>query len=148
MDPTSKPTLLSSCARASTAAESRFRIDVPAFPRRSSRVIALDPGAAEAARGLDYDVLRPGDVLPGEELDGADTVVLLASAEADADAATAASAIGEAAAARGITAVGIVMPGGTSQDQAVSALRPNAMVLVVLRDPTDLPEVLSALRVS
>jgi hypothetical protein len=29
----------------------------------------------------------------------------------------------------------------------VSALRPNAMVLVVLRDAADVPEVLSALRV-
>lgn len=141
------PTLLSSCARASTAAESRFRIDAPAFPRRSSRVIALDPAAAEAARDLERDVLLPGDVLPGEELDGADTVVLLASAAADTDSAAAASALGDAAAARGITTVGIVLPGASS-DRAVSALRPNAMVLVVLRDATDLPEVLSALRVS
>lgn len=141
-----KPTLLSACARASTTAESRFRIDAPAFPRRSSRVVALDPGAAEAVAGTEHRPLRPGDVLPGEQLDGADTVVLVASASGDPDAASA-SAIGDAAAARAITTVGIVLPGGPGRDRAVTALRPNAMVLVVLRDTTDLPEVLSALRV-
>lgn len=127
-----------------------FRIDAPAFPPRNSRVIALDPGAAAAVAGTEHDPLRPADVLPGEELDGADTVVLVASAHPagqDETRAAAASAIGDAAAARGITTVGIVLPGGTSPDPAVSALRPNAMVLVILRDPTDLPEILSALRV-
>ncbi|MCL2581852.1 MAG: hypothetical protein FWE35_05285 [Streptosporangiales bacterium] len=126
-----------------------FRIDAPAFPHRSSRVIALDPGAAAAVAGTEHDPLRPGDVLPGEELDGADTVVLVASPQSAGLDGTraAASAIGDAAAARGITTVGIVLPGGTSPDPAVSALRPNAMVLLILRDATDLPEILSALRV-
>jgi hypothetical protein len=34
-----------------------------------------------------------------------------------------------------------------SSDGIVAALRPNAMVLVILRSTSDLPEVLSALRV-
>jgi hypothetical protein len=38
-------------------------------------------------------------------------------------------------------------PGEAPNDGVVSALRPNAMVLVVLREADDLPEVLSALRV-
>jgi hypothetical protein len=46
---------------------------------------------------------------------------------------------------------GLVVPGqaeeAPSPDGIVAALRPNAMVLVILRNSTDLPEVLSALRV-
>jgi hypothetical protein len=40
-----------------------------------------------------------------------------------------------------------VLPGAVPLGGAVSALRPNAMVLVVLREVMDVPEVLSALRV-
>ena len=42
---------------------------------------------------------------------------------------------------------GLVIPGDGPSDEVVAALRPNAMVLVVLREATDLPEVLTALRV-
>lgn len=169
-----QPTLLSSCARATTAAEARFRINAPAFTRRNSRVIALDGQAAAIVRGMaggqwggghflvfesalpDDALLRrvPGSGDPGrgdggtallsEELDGADTVVMVASAEGSAGAA---SVIGDAAAARGIMSAGLVIPGETPADGVVSALRPNAMVLVVLREAADVPEVLSALRV-
>jgi hypothetical protein len=41
-----RPILANSCARAATAAEARFRIDVPIAGRRAARVIALDDGAA------------------------------------------------------------------------------------------------------
>jgi hypothetical protein len=85
-----------------------------------------------------------GTALLSEELDGADTVVMIASAAANA---TAASVIGDAAADRGIMTAGLVLPGAVPPGGAVSALRPNAMVLVVLREVTDVPEVLSALRV-
>lgn len=166
------PTLLSGCARASTAAESRFRINAPAFAHRSSRVIALDPAAAAALTGLArerrwggghfllFESEVPGDALlqrlPGagtsllsEELDGADTVVMVASAEGAGlpGSTAAASIIGDAAADRAIMTAGLVMPGDAPHGEVVTALRPNAMVLVVLRDATDLPEVLSALRV-
>jgi hypothetical protein len=161
-----RPTLLSSCALAATAAEARFRITVPAFTRRSSRVIALDGQAAGIVREMaggpwggghflvfesalpDDALLRGagsgGTALLSEELDGADTVVMVASAEGSAGAA---SVIGDAAAARGIMSVGLVLPGGVPVSEVVSALRPNAMVLVVLREAADVPEVLSALRV-
>jgi hypothetical protein len=89
-----------------------------------------------------------GTALLSEELDGADTVVMVASAGATAEAA---SVIGDAAAARGIMSAGLVLPAppssGDSVNEVVSALRPNAMVLVVLKDIADVPEVLSALRV-
>ena len=158
--------MLSSCALATTAAEARYRITAPEFARRSSRVIALD----EESRGIVRDIggrswggghflvfesavpddalLRHagtgGTALLSEELDGADTVVMVASAGASAEAA---SIIGDAAAARGIMSAGLVLPGSDPVNEVVSALRPNAMVLVVLRDGADVPEILSALRV-
>ena len=85
-----------------------------------------------------------GTALLSEELDGADTVVMVATADASAEAA---SVIGNAAAARGIMSAGLVLPGPRPVSDVVTALRPNAMVLVVLREAADLPEVLSALRV-
>ena len=164
-----RPTLLSGCARAATAAEASYRISYPGgFTRRSSRVIALGAAAAQAVRELggqawdgghflvfesavpDDALLRRvggGTALLSEELEGADTVVLVASAGASAEAA---SVIGDAAAARGIMSAGLVLPGGDpagGSANVIAALRPNAMVLVVLRDVADVPEVLSALRV-
>ena len=160
-----QPTLLSSCARATTAAEARYRISSPEFTRRSSRVIALDEQAAAIVRRLagqpwggghflvfesalpDDALLRPavgGTALLSEELDGADAVVMVATAQASAEAA---SIIGNACAARSIMSAGLVAPGAGSVGEVVSALRPNAMVLVVLNDAGDVPELLSALRV-
>ena len=69
---------------------------------------------------------------------------MVATAQASAEAA---SIIGNACAARSIMSAGLVVPGAGSIDEAVSALRPNAMVLVVLHDAGDVPELLSALRV-
>ena len=43
---------LSSCARAASAAELRFRIDRPIAPARAARVIALDDAAASVASRL------------------------------------------------------------------------------------------------
>ena len=161
-----QPTLLSSCALATTAAEARYRITAPAFTRRSSRVIALDGESRAIVRDMgdrswggghflvfesavpDDALLRHagtgGTALLSEELDGADTVVMVASAGASAEAA---SIIGDAAAARGIMSAGLALPDGAAVIEVVAALRPNAMVLVVLRDVADVPEVLSALRV-
>jgi hypothetical protein len=160
-----QPTLLSSCARAATAAEVRYRINYPEFTRRNSRVIALDSRAASIVRKLAGQrwsgghflvfesavpgdaLLRPavgGTALLSEELDGADAVVMVATAHGCAEAA---SIIGNAAATRGIMSAGLVLPGGSRPvSDVVTALRPNAMVLVVLQDAGDVPEVLSALR--
>jgi hypothetical protein len=164
-----RPILASSCARAATAAEARFRIGYPGgFARRSSRVIALDEQAAGIVRELAgrqwggghflvFESTVPGDALLswaddggtallGEELDGADVVVMVGTAAASAQAA---SAVGDACAARGIMSAGLVLPdaGGGGPGAAVSALRPNAMVLVILQDAVDVSEIFSALRV-
>jgi hypothetical protein len=167
--PARPPTLASSCARAATAAEARFRIGYPDVLRRDSRVIALDQHAAELARRLAASAerwrgghflvfedvapaggearLRSTDgtpVLLSQELAGADTVVMLAGAAASSEAA---AVIGDACAARSIMSAGLVVPGGGAVDAVVSALRPNAMVLVILQNGDDVAEILSALRV-
>lgn len=160
-----QPTLGASCARAATAAETAYRISYPEFARRACRVIALDGEAAGTVRDLagrqwhgghflvfssavpDDALLRQaggGTALLSEELDGADTVVMVATPRADGEAA---AVIGEACAARAIMTAGLVLPGAGPADAVVSALRPNAMVLVILRDAADAGEVLSALRV-
>jgi hypothetical protein len=171
-----QPTLLNSCARATTAAEARYRISYPEFAGRNSRAIALDDQAAAIVRrmagerwsgghflvfdavipangsgreGADARLRRadgPGhaDVLLSDELNEADAVVMVGTVHASAEAA---SVIGDACAARSIMSAGLVVPGAGSADEVVSALRPNAMVLVVLRDDQDIPEILSALRV-
>lgn len=184
-----QPTLLNSCASATTAAEARFRIDYPDTRPRAARVIALDADAADLVRDmaaghwrgghfLRYEAevprggpdgngadaapaaadatLRTSDgtaVLLSSELDDADSAVMIATAQASA---SAASIIGDACAARRIMSAGLVISGGPpgsgngtdpNVDDVVAALRPNAMVLVVLQDHHDVPEILAALRV-
>jgi hypothetical protein len=167
-----QPTLASSCARAATTAEARFRIDYPDLSRRDSRVIALDERTAGLARELAAATERWrgghflvfGRVLPGgdaelrtaageparlsSELADADVVVMLAGpADDPGPSADAAAVIGDACAARFIMSAALVVPGPGPADAVVSALRPNAMVLVILQDGDDVAEVLSALRV-
>jgi hypothetical protein len=177
-----RPTLLSSCAAATTAAETRFRIDPPGYAPRETRVIGLDRPAARlvgelagrfgpGSHFLAFESALPDDALLrraadggggatallSEELDGTDTIALVAT---QGESGAAAAVIGDAAAVRGIMCVGLVIPADTHYDEAggtrardsagggvVAALRPNAMVLVVLSQADDLPEVLSALRV-
>jgi hypothetical protein len=167
-----RPTLLNSCASATTAAEAAFRIDARPGTQtaRATRVIALDPGAAELVRplpeqpwqdahflkcrGVDGDevALQGADGSAAElavELDDADFVLLIATTGAGAAAAT---AIGDACLLRGITTAGLVLGdgGGSSVDdsdtgRAVAALRPYARTLLVSRDQRDVSGVLTAL---
>jgi hypothetical protein len=168
-----RPTLLNSCARAATAAEARFRIDYQPRPR-ASRVIALDEVAAEIVRDLAGRDWQGGHFLTldqsagveaeprfrdpalgaaaslGAELDGADVAVMIATAAATPASALAASAIGDECAFRGIMSAGLVLTDAAGPDSVrdvVTALRPNAMVLVVLSEVDDIAEILTALRV-
>lgn len=168
-----RPTLLSSCARAATAAEARFRIAGAEPAPRASRIIALDEAAAGlverlagqhwggghflvyagtlAAGGRDGAAadarLITADgrqVLLSEELAGADMAVMIATGQAGPEPA---AVIGDACADRQIASAGLVVTGDGRADAVVAALRPNAMVLVVLPDAGDIPGILSALRV-
>ena len=166
-----QPILLNSCARATSAAESRFRIDAPIAPARASRVIALDEGSVEvvanaatqpwrtarfyacdggAAAGAAADpddltmTLLDGTAARlGEELDGVDVTVMVASND---DGAAAASCIGLACSLRGVTTAGLVLGAGSGVSGALTALRPFARVLLVPAEPDDLVHLLTALR--
>jgi hypothetical protein len=164
-----RPTLLSSCARAATAAEARFRVNYPNSRTRASRIVALDPDAASmvgriagqawnGAHFLSYqetssaDPLDPDAILRSadgtesrlsDELDGADVAVMIATAGRVPEGA---AIIGRACSIRGIMTAGLVMGDGNALDDAVTALRPYASVLVVSPDEDYVPQMLVALR--
>lgn len=169
-----RPTLLSSCALATTAAEARFRVQYPNSLTRASRIFALDAGAAEAmyaiteapwngahfltvgkgsvtpdATGIDDLPLSAPDGSPAllsREIDGADVVVLLASSDKRADAA---EVIAREAYHRRIMIAGLVLGAGLSPvavEKVVNAMRPFASVLVVAQGNDFIPAMLEALR--
>jgi hypothetical protein len=164
---TNRPTLLGSCAYAATAAEARYRIDAKPQQPRSTRVVALDPGAAKLVGGLagrpwlgarfltfdptdhggderaDLELIRDrgGPVRLSDELVDVDFMLMVATAS---DGAAAATAIGNACTLRGIMTAGVILDGGAGTDAAVSALRPYARVLLVTKDQRDVAELMAA----
>ncbi|NEK95194.1 3-methyl-2-oxobutanoate hydroxymethyltransferase [Modestobacter muralis] len=162
---------LSSCARAATAEEARYRIDRPIAPSRAGRVVALDPGAAEILRrtaqhpwanarfyscqpagaGSEEVVLRGidgGSATLADELASASVVVMVATSDAGA---ACANTLGKACWERGIQTAGLVLGDGTqvgtAASAAVTALRPHARVLLPSSDEADVVDLLTALRV-
>jgi hypothetical protein len=156
-----RPVLLNSCARAATAAEARFRIDVAIAPSRATRIVALDDESAEVVRrvsqhdwfharfyaaddeGLSLTTIDGENVQLMDELDGVDAMVLVASSDHGADAA---ATIGAACTVRGIMTAGLVLTMGDSVTGALTALRPHARVLMVPAEEEDLTELLRAIR--
>jgi hypothetical protein len=163
--------LLSSCARAATAEEARYRIDRPIAPSRAGRIIALDEKAAEvvaraaqlewanarfyvcesADEDVDSVVLRGidgGSATLADELASASVVVMVATSDTGADCAF---ALGKACWERGIQTAGLVLGDGTHEGTAaaaaVAALRPHARVLLPDADELDVVDLLTALRV-
>jgi hypothetical protein len=136
-------TLLNSCAFAATAKEAAFRIDKPPAYVRTSRVVALDPGAAAVVADIaaqPWHDTRFVSQLRDDDLADVDFVMMIATAN---DGAAAASAIGRACSARGITTAGIVLGDRYLVGEAVNALRPHARVLLVTEDPRDVAEILA-----
>jgi hypothetical protein len=169
-----RPTGLGSCARAATTAEARYRVKYPNSLTRASRIFALDARAADAMYAVtedpwqgahfltvgktsvnvdttladDLPLIGPGgaSVKLSDELDGADVVVLLASADANIGAA---EVVAREAYARHIMIAALALGDGLSQnklDDVVAALRPFAGVLVAASDDDFIPAMLSALR--
>ncbi len=161
--------LLSSCARAASAEESRFRIDRPIAPSRAGRVVALDAAAAEVVgrvaqlewanarfyvcQGAEGDAvalrgISGGPATLADELASASVVVMVATSDAGAGCAY---ALGKACWERGIQTAGLVLGdgthGGTAAAAAVAALRPHARVLLPSADELDVIDLLTALRV-
>jgi hypothetical protein len=140
-----RPILLNSCARAATAEEARFRIDRP-IGGRSALVVALDDAAADV---VDRVAQRPWQgarfarALDAALLSDTDLVIMIATGDADAEAA---STIAQACAERGIMTAGLILGERLDVGAAVSALRPFARNLMVTADEEDVAEVLTALR--
>jgi len=160
----------------SSAEQARFRIDRPNARPRVTRIIALDDrsvavlGAIKdqpwnGARFLHYAGIRHvSEHLPSlhidaivrdevgnesslvKELSGADTVVMVTATEAAAEAA---EIIGNACAARGIAATGLVLVptgGEGTLGRIMAAMRPHATMLVVSSGEDYVGEMLAALR--
>jgi hypothetical protein len=168
---TARPILGSSCARATTAAEMRYRIDRPIRGRRGARVIGLDKGAnaiverisheqwgharfftlaepvgAVGDRGSESVTLCDTDGGTSSllvELEDADVVIMVATTESDAAAAT---IIGAACTVRGIMTASLVIGERTVVGDTVAVVRPHARVLMVSGDERDVIDVLTALR--
>lgn len=157
------PNLPSSCARAATAAEARFRIQRPVAPARAPRIIALDDGAAEIVRRTAklpwanarfYTCESTGGTVTlrgvggrpatlADELASADVVVMIAT---DDDGSDCAYTIGKACWQRSVMTAGLVVSDDDAADRAVAALRPHARVLLPGADESDVVELLTALR--
>lgn len=167
-----RPTLLSSCAQAATAQEAAFRIDRAVDLVRATRVIALDAGAERLIRKvadqtwsdarfllIDPEAPEVGQGEHGtdlvlkdhhgqrthlsEQLEGADSVVMVATTSKDA---APVRTIGEAAMLHGIMTAGIVFGENEAVRDVVLAQRPYARVLLISREDDDLAEMLTALR--
>ncbi len=171
-----QPGRRSESAIMASAEQARFRIDRPNARPRATRIIALDERSLAAlaalkdrqwngARFLRYvrarnasqhlPSLRIDAILQDSagaeislmrELEGADTVVMIASTGA---ARQAAEIIGNACAARGIAPTGLVLVpqvGEGTLGDVLSALRPHASMLVVSHGEDYVGEMLAALR--
>ena len=119
----------------STAAEARFRIQSPPETHRSVKVIDLD-----SATGRDIARLV-GDI------DGADLVLMLASAGSDA---AAAAAIGQACSDRRVMTHAVIVRASQATDEALSAtlaqVRPWSLMVVVVNDDDYVDDILRSFR--
>lgn len=167
----------SESARMSSAAEARFRIDRPNSQPRAVKVIALDrpsdrvvkrlaqaswnrasfftaaafagapkPDAAFSMTGWLSDLAgRTTDLL--NEVDGADLVVMVATAGENA---SAAAVIGEACSAKRVNTTGLIIAGAGTSDETLaktlSQLRPWSLMLVIASAEDYVADMLTALR--
>jgi hypothetical protein len=144
-----RPILASSCARAATAEEARFRIDRP-IGGRAALIVALDDAAAsivdrvaERPWGGARFFGSPDDPRLPDEIAQADVAIMVGTADAHAEAA---AAVAKACSERGIMTAGLILGERADVGEAVAALRPYARNLMVTNDEDDVAAVLTALR--
>jgi hypothetical protein len=169
--------MLSESARAASAAEARFRIDAPNSKPRTVKVIALDAASEAVVKRLSqsswnnasFFTASAFDAATGQgerfsmqgwlsdlagrtkdlvnEIDSADLVVMVASAGADA---SAASLIGEACSAKRVMTTVLVLGAAEIPDavlaQTLAQLRPWALMLVIASAEEYVADMLAALR--
>src|SRR5262245_2635291 len=167
--------MIGGCARATTAAEAKFRIDAPNSQPRNVKVIALDAASECVAKHLaarqwsratfftasaftaPRDAQRPSleglKDLAGrtkslvDEIDSADLVVMIAAA---GESAQAAAIIGEACGVKHVMTTALILGSEATSDEALAKslaqLRPYAMMLVVANGDEYIEDMLTALR--
>lgn len=148
--------MVSESTRMASAAQARLRIDTPNFRPRVIKIIALDQPSErvvlELARGewnraaflsrRDLTAARLAD-----DLEGADLVVMVATAGEDA---ADAALIGDACSVRRVPTTGLILGGADSSDQALAKtlaqLRPWMLMLVIASSTEYIEDMLRALR--
>jgi hypothetical protein len=144
-----KPILANACASAATAEEASYRINRE-IGGRKALIVALDEGAsnvvdrvAERPWGAAQFFRTPDIDAVVAELEDADVVIVVGTAEADGEAA---SELARAGAERGIMLAGLILGAQDEVGDAVSTLRPYARNLMITEDEDDVAAVLTALR--
>lgn len=149
--------MLSESARASTAAETRFRIPGGASVARAVRVVALDPASDRLVSALSKDEWRAisffgsSDAGPGgrllQDVTPGDLVVMVAAVGADVPAA---AVVGRACSDRRVpTATFVVRPSSVSDaalSKTLAQVRPWSLMLLILSDPNYVEDLLRSFR--
>jgi hypothetical protein len=165
----------SESARATSAAEARFRIDYPNSQPRAVKVIALDGASERVVKRIAQAPWRRATFLTSlesapagdkawsmsawladlagrtknliDEIDSADLIVMVAAAGGSPQAA---SVIGEAAQLKKVMTTALIVDAKAASDEALSrtlgCLRPYASMLVVADGEDYIEAMLSALR--
>lgn len=159
--PRSTPSGPSSCAEATTAKESAYRIDYTLAAARNTRVVAIDAEAERLVRSaalLEWGQARffsltdPGDELVeidegtvplADVVADTNTVVMVSTTGENGDAV---AALGAACKAAGVMTAGLVVTPGALTSDALLHLRPHARILLVPAEEDDLVELLRATR--
>ena len=149
----------------SSAAEARFRLQVPNSRPRAITVVALDHSAHATVRRLAsrewphatfLTALAPGDTLRDldghirslrDQINAVDLVIMVAGPGGEAHAAP---AIGSACSDRRVTTTALIVGSKTAPDEAVSKtlaqLRPWSLMVVIADDDEYIDDMLAALR--
>jgi hypothetical protein len=167
----------SESARMSSAAEAKFRIDRPNSQPRAVKVIALDAPSERVVKELAAAPWQRASFLTAsafsgaprrgepfsmggwlndlagrtkdlvDEVNGADLVVMVATA---GESAAAAAIIGEACSVKRVMTTALILGGGSSSEETLSKmlaqLRPYAMMLVISSADEYVKDMLTALR--
>jgi hypothetical protein len=150
--------MISESARMSSAAEARFRIDKPNSRPRAVKVVALDRRAEPIVDALAQGnwqgaaFFRAAELTDpparlAEEVNGADLVVMVATAGENVPAV---AAIGEACSQRRVTTTGLILGSADSPEDALSRtltqLRQWMLMLVLANSKEYIEDMLTALR--
>ena len=166
--------MASESARATSAAEARFRIDHPNSAPRAVKVIALDPASERVVKEIaraawsragfltaaSFNAPRRDESFSGwlsdlagratdlvGEIAAADLVVVVAAAGENAQAA---SVIAEAASLKGVMTTALIVGSAGKPDAALARtlteLRPYAAMIVIASEDEYIADMLAALR--